>query len=276
MIVSSASTADSTESLRVGLDHVLRGIRIRRAESPHRDWYDYLRLFGEVEVPIGTVDPSGDGGDGYHLLRTREHELAVAAVAHEELRPLMAQTVMELVGLGTVWATENDPAGGGLALQLALADPEYCGLYARHLMTNDLTHEVYQSEEIARVITAWGWRFETYPLFWVRMFTPGLFAREDVEWFVGRGLPERMAAPGELGRFLAGSRCLRTEDLRRTHERSPGWVADVFARISPRLDAAFVDALVQGGLATGREDTDPWTITGAEGATGVRRDGSPP
>jgi len=111
--------------------------------------------------------------------RSDEDVVAREAIKHAELHELMAQIVEKITELnfeiGEIWENEEEHAGAHIARELALHDKKYLPLYVKYIHSNDLNHEVYQTEDITDVIYEWGWCPETYLLFAARWFTPGQY-----------------------------------------------------------------------------------------------------
>lgn len=97
-----------------------------------------------------------------------EDILAIEAVKYPQLHAIMEKIVLRLTKFGeendAIWGTEESVAGSGFARELAIADKKYIPLNYRFLLTNDMNHEVYQTDDIWLVCKKWDFAPETYPL----------------------------------------------------------------------------------------------------------------
>ncbi|MDR2954307.1 MAG: hypothetical protein LBV43_04425 [Prevotella sp.] len=181
---------ESKEKLGEILKSLLEGLNAEDAEQ--YDWY--CMLYPEVE------------DYEYEEYRGSEHVIAAKAIQHPELHPLMVQIVEKVTGIaneiGELWNDEEDHAAAGFARELAVYNKKYAPLYAQYLATNDLNHEVYQSEDIWDILHEKEWDKDIYPIVVSRVFTPGQHGREDWAGFCESGLTEALMKDGEMDVFF--------------------------------------------------------------------------
>ncbi|MFX3470803.1 tetratricopeptide repeat protein [Leptospira borgpetersenii] len=73
--------------------------------------------------------------------------------------------------------------------------------YINFLRSNDLNHEVYQSDDINALVEKWGWCQETLSLMAVRCFR-GQFGTDQFHEMMEAGLSEYLNLPGNMDYFL--------------------------------------------------------------------------
>lgn len=138
------------EKLTEILRNILAGLD---PEKTSTEYGYYLSLFGD-ELP--------------KVARSKEHSLACIGVEYEEMQELMREIVEAIIALNrrpfarVLWEDDQEQAGSAFARELAFANKTDVVLYARHLATNDLDHEVYQIEDLQDIITKWGFCKEVY------------------------------------------------------------------------------------------------------------------
>ena len=181
---------ESKEKLHEILKDILE--KLDTEEPEQYDWY--CMLYPEIE------------GFSYDEYRGSEHAIASKAIQHSELHPLMERVVDKVTEIanriGEVWNDEEDHAAAGFARELAVYNKKYAPLYARYLATNDLNHEVYQSEDIWDILHEKDWCEELYSIVVSRVFTPGQHGREDWFGFCESGLSDALKRDGEMDLFF--------------------------------------------------------------------------
>lgn len=185
------SDLESKEKLKEILDKLLAGLNTQEPEQ--YDWY--CMLFPEIE------------NYDYNKYRGSEHIIAAMAIKHPELHNTMVEIVEKVTDIaneiGEVWNDEEDHAASNFARELSIADKKHIPLYARYLATNDLNHEVYQSEDLWDILSKWpDWDKYTYPIVVTRVFTPGQHGREDWIGFYEGGLGKALKKDSETDIFF--------------------------------------------------------------------------
>ncbi len=108
-----------------------------------------------------------------------------AAVSHKELRPLVLDYAHKITRQSernyVLYYSCEDYAGSYATRALAVADKRYVVDCIRFLRTNDLSHEVYQSEHILSIIDAHGLCDETVSLIAFRLTAGGQHHDDDMQ-----------------------------------------------------------------------------------------------
>lgn len=99
-----------------------------------------------------------------------------------------------------LWSSEEEHAGTHAAMALALFDKRYISDYIDFLRTNDLDHEVYQSDDIRELIERWGWCEETLSLAAARSFR-GQFGPDQLGEILSEGLEEYLTETDSIASF---------------------------------------------------------------------------
>lgn len=155
---------------------ILKSILKNMDEAEGFDWYN--RFFPDFT----------DIYEKRNKYRSSEHVVAKLALKHPDLHPLMVEVVEAIIEFNAnepLWEDEDEHAGAHFARELALYSREYIGLYTEYLASNDLNHEVYQSQDIQAIARKWSatWDKDLYHLLLTRLFTPGQHYDEDI-WYM--------------------------------------------------------------------------------------------
>ncbi|PJZ58530.1 hypothetical protein [Leptospira barantonii] len=100
-----------------------------------------------------------------------------------------------------LWSSEEEHAGTRAVMALALFDKTYIKEYIDFLRTNDLDHEVYQSDDIQELIERWGWCEETLSLAAARSFR-GQFGSDQLGEMLSDGLEEYLTKTDSIESFV--------------------------------------------------------------------------
>ncbi len=142
---------------------VLLSERIRKADKNNSDWYSAL-----------LSDVFGSEGDDFPV--SGELLISLDAVQYPELYPLIKKAVKQIIKSNKkyepVMVSETFSGGSFFAAQLALADPKYIKLFVKHFMTTHPEKEdrSNQYDGIKRILSKYGWRRETFPVFFALCF----------------------------------------------------------------------------------------------------------
>ncbi|MDR2943492.1 MAG: hypothetical protein LBU81_00115 [Methanosarcinales archaeon] len=161
----------TTEKLTQGylkelLEEILEAFDSEEPET----WEWYVELFpDELCETEGYYihDITGEYGDECDRY-CPENILAVEAIKHPELHPLMAQLLEKITAFNaehdTMWVSEEEQAGNSIARELCKYDKKYLPLYYEFIKTNDLDHAVYQPNDLDEVYEKWEYSPEIMPL----------------------------------------------------------------------------------------------------------------
>lgn len=157
---------------------------------------DYRTLFPE-EFHAYEWDGEAEEEDDAAQRGSLENVLAVEAIAHKGLHPLMEKVVKAFAETGEkgrntqIWENEEEQAGGCLARELALYSKQYLPLYLRYIATNDLDHEVFQMDDMMKIFDKWDYSSEIFPLLLYRgEFGQNADAYEDLAEGICKGRKE--------------------------------------------------------------------------------------
>jgi len=168
---------------------------IKQLKNEDMDKYEFY-LFLPEEVWEESEEADED-------FRSMDEYIACNAIKFPELHGLMRKLVAGITAYNNaewpLWDQDEEHAGGAIARELALSNKEDVVLYARFVSSNDLNHEVYQSEDMCDILAKWGPCQETYALAAARWLTPGQHRYE----FDYSGISEVMANKTEADAFVA-------------------------------------------------------------------------
>ncbi|WP_246057410.1 hypothetical protein [Leptospira gomenensis] len=127
------------------------------------------------------------------------------AIRHAELHEPILNYVYKIIDqnrkVAVLWSSEEEHAGAHAVVALALLDKKYIENYVDFLRTNDLDHEVYQSDDIQELIERWGWCEEILSLAAARSFR-GQFGPDQLGEMLSDGLEEYLMENDSLKSFV--------------------------------------------------------------------------
>lgn len=126
------------------------------------------------------------------------------AIRHAEFQEPILRYVRKIVDQNRkgpiLWSSEEEHAGTHAIAALALFDKKYIQDYIDFLRSNDLDHEVYQSDDIQELIERWGWCEEILSLAAARSFR-GQFGPDQLGEMLSDGLEEYLMENDSLKSF---------------------------------------------------------------------------
>ena len=162
------------EFIKETLENILSALKSGEIEK--HDWYsglypdEFSEHIGDDKYKSSVAHATEDGEETTEERYSVENVLAIEAIQYPELHGLMEQVVLAITEFGEtgrfkqIWENEEEQAGGCLARELACYDKSYIPLYMRYIATNDLDHEVHQSDDIISICDKWNSSKETFPL----------------------------------------------------------------------------------------------------------------
>lgn len=133
-----------------------------------------------------------------------ERDFYIQALKHVELQKPILGYIRKIIDHNRkgpiLWSSEEEHAGTHAVMALALFDKIYVKEYIDFLRTNDLDHEVYQSDDIQELIKRWGWCEEILSLAAARSFR-GQFGSDQLGEMLSEGLEEYLIETDSISSF---------------------------------------------------------------------------
>ncbi|EMM71760.1 tetratricopeptide repeat protein [Leptospira weilii] len=173
------------------------------------------------------------------------------AVQYSEFHPLILKYVNKIIDhnlqYSILWSCEEEHAGTHAIMALALSEKKYIGDYINFLRSNDLNHEVYQSDDINALVQKWGWCEETLSLMAARCFR-GQFGSDQFDEMMETGLSEFLDFPDKKDYFLLRLCEEIKNEMWYDQEDVPALVSqisDIFENLDLRYPAKKIRALAK-------------------------------
>jgi len=211
---------DDTESVESALDELLDGTRdakaIRRRERFAVRFGSKVK--GKFRAFTGPAIAC-DLASGYDENTRKPSSGAIffaratrTAKLRKKVTKYVEQIIAHNVAGGPIWETDEAQLGEDAAEALALADAKSIATFIAFLRSNDLDHEVHQSDAIIRIVTKHGWIAETIALLAARASDcSGQGGDYDLQYLIAKQPIPKKLQKAFVGAVIEGCRSVAVD-----------------------------------------------------------------